>query len=97
GSDGDDALLIDAFAQYNWSNSFDGFIGVGLGAWITDNDSDLDSDDSDIDLLVNIGARVYGEADDFNISVFLEARNALDELSDLDQYGRYGIGLRFQL
>ncbi|WP_339138669.1 MAG: hypothetical protein WGN25_10090 [Candidatus Electrothrix sp. GW3-4] len=96
GSDGDDALLLDVFAQYNWSGAFDGFIGLGFGAWITDNDSDLDSDDSDLDFLANIGARVYGDPDGFNISVFLEARNAVDELSDMDQYGRYGIGLRFQ-
>jgi hypothetical protein len=96
GDDGDDALLIDAFAQYNWSGAFDGFIGLGLGAWISAGDDDIDSEDTDIDLLVNIGARVYGDPDDFNISVFLEARNALDELSDMDQYGRYGIGLRCQ-
>ncbi|RWX52219.1 hypothetical protein VU01_102810, partial [Candidatus Electrothrix marina] len=76
--------------------AFDGFIGLGFGAWITDNDSDLDSDDSDIDFLANIGARVYGAPDDLNASIFLEARNAVDELSDFDQYGRYGIGLRFQ-
>ncbi|MCW5209035.1 hypothetical protein VU10_02305, partial [Desulfobulbus sp. US1] len=96
GSDGDDALLIDLFAQYNWSGAFDGFIGLGLGAWISAGDDDLDSEDTDIDILANIGARVYGHRDDFNISVFLEARNAVDELSDMDQYGRFGIGLRFQ-
>jgi hypothetical protein len=96
GSDGDDALLMDVFAQYNWSGTFDGFIGLGFGGWITDNDSNLDSDDSDLDFLANIGARVYGDQDDFNVSVFLEARNAVDELSDIDQYGRFGIGLRFQ-
>ncbi|XCN71512.1 MAG: hypothetical protein Q3M24_14455 [Candidatus Electrothrix aestuarii] len=96
GSDGDDALLIDVFAQYNWSGAFDGFVGLGLGGWITDNDSDLDSDDSDLDVLANIGARVYGDPNAFNISVFLEARSAVDEMSDIDQYGRFGIGLRFQ-
>jgi hypothetical protein len=96
GSDGDDALLIDVIAQYNWSKAFDGFVGLGLGAWITDNNNDLDSDDSDIDLITNIGARVYGKSDDFNVSVFLEARNAVDELSDISQYGRFGAGLRFQ-
>jgi hypothetical protein len=93
GSDGDDALLIDLFAQYNWSG---GFIGLGLGAWISDGNDDLDSEDTDLDILANIGARVYGDPDKFNISIFLEARNAVDELSDIDQYGRFGIGLRFQ-
>jgi len=97
GEDGDDALLVDVFAQYNWHGAFDGFIGLGLGGWITDNDSNLDSADTDLDFLANIGARVYGSPDDFNISVFLEARNAVDEMSDISEYGRFGIGLRFQL
>lgn len=97
GSDGDDALLLDTFVQYNWSDSFDGFIGLGFGVWMTDNDSDLDSDDTDLDFLANIGAQVYSDPnDDFSISVFLEARNAIDELSDMSKYGRFGIGLRFQ-
>jgi len=97
GSDGADALLVDVFAQYNWSQGFDGFIGLGLGGWISDGDDDLDSEDTDIDILANIGARVYGDPDEFNISIFLEARNAVDELDSISQYGRFGIGLRFQL
>ncbi|XOF34506.1 MAG: hypothetical protein ACL93V_04225 [Candidatus Electrothrix sp. YB6] len=96
GSDGDDALLVDLFAQYNWSESFDGFLGIGLGTWISSGDDDSDSEDTDIDFLANIGARVYGDPDDFNISVFLEARNAVDELDSISEYGRFGIGLRFQ-
>ncbi|MCI5121916.1 MAG: hypothetical protein D3908_12130 [Candidatus Electrothrix sp. AUS4] len=96
GSDGDDALLVDVFAQYNWSGAFDGFIGLGLGGWISAGDDDIDSEDTDLDILANIGARVYGDPNDFNISVFLEARSAVDEMSDIDQYGRFGIGLRFQ-
>lgn len=96
GSDGDDALLIDALAQYNWSGAFDGFIGLGLGGWISSGDDDLDSEDTDLDILANIGARVYGDPDAFNASVFLEARNAVDELSDMSKYGRFGAGIRFQ-
>jgi hypothetical protein len=96
GSDGDDALLIDLFAQYNWSESFDGFLGIGVGTWISSGDDNPDSEDTDIDFLANIGARVYGDPDDFNISVFLEARNAFDELDSISEYGRFGIGLRFQ-
>ncbi|MCI5225000.1 MAG: hypothetical protein D3924_20610, partial [Candidatus Electrothrix sp. AR4] len=97
GSEGDDALLIDAFVQYNWSQGFDGFIGLGLGGWISAGDDEIESEDTDLDILANIGARVYGDPDDFNISLFLEARNAVDELDTYDQHGRYGIGLRFQL
>jgi hypothetical protein len=97
GCDGDDALLLDAFVQYNWSQGFDGFIGLGLGGWISAGDDDIASEDTDLDILANIGARVYGDPEDFNISLFLEARNAVDELDSISQYGRFGIGLRFQL
>lgn len=96
GSDGASALLLDGIAQYNFSDSFDGFVGIGLGAWISAGDEDFDDQDSDLDILLNAGARVYGEPDKFNASVFLEARSAIDELSDISNYGRLGIGIRFQ-
>jgi hypothetical protein len=96
GSDGASAFLIDGIAQYNVSDPFDGFIGLGLGAWISTGDHDIDSEDTDLDILANIGARIYGDPDALNASVFLEARNAVDELSDISQYGRFGIGLRVQ-
>ncbi|MCI5190118.1 MAG: hypothetical protein D3905_10085, partial [Candidatus Electrothrix sp. AS4_5] len=94
--DGASALLLDGIAQYNFSDPFDGFVGLGLGAWISAGDEDFDDQDSDLDILLNVGARVYGEPDKFNASVFLEARNAIDELSDISDYGRFGIGIRFQ-
>ncbi|MCW5211832.1 hypothetical protein VU04_02855 [Desulfobulbus sp. TB] len=96
GSDGASALLLDGIAQYNFSDAFDGFVGIGLGAWISAGDEDFDDQDSDLDILLNAGARVYGEPDKFNASVFLEARSAIDELSDISDYGRVGIGIRFQ-
>ncbi|MCI5180008.1 MAG: hypothetical protein D3911_11945 [Candidatus Electrothrix sp. AW3_4] len=93
---GASALLLDGIAQYNFSDSFDGFVGIGLGAWISAGDDDIETEDSDLDILLNVGARVYGEPDKFNASVFLEARNAVDELGDISNCGRFGIGLRFQ-
>ncbi|MCI5118397.1 MAG: hypothetical protein D3913_10660 [Candidatus Electrothrix sp. LOE1_4_5] len=95
---GASALLLDGIAQYNFSDPFDGFVGLGLGAWISAGNDYVapKSQDSDLDILVNAGARVYGEPDKFNASVFLEARSAIDELSDISDYGRFGIGIRFQ-
>ncbi len=95
----EDALLADAFAQYNWSYaSVDGFAGLGLGYWMsTGGETSNDAQDSGIDILANVGARVYGAPEGFNISVFLEARNAVDELGSIGNLGRFGIGIRFQL
>ncbi len=93
GADGKSAALFDFLAQYSWSHVF---AGVGLGAWITSGDDDLDTEDTDIDIIANIGARIYGEPDAFNTSLFLEARSGIDELSDFSKYGRVGVGLRFR-
>ncbi len=94
GADGKSAVLIDMLAQYNWSSVF---IGVGLGAWITSGDSDVPSENSEVDVIGNIGVRVLGEPDQFNTSLFLEARSGLEEFGDLKDYGRFGAGLRFSL
>jgi hypothetical protein len=97
GDDGDHALLVDVIGQYNWqAGDINGFAGLGLGGWITFGDGDNDSEDTDLDLIANVGARVYGEPNDFNTSVFLEVRSAIDEIDDLTDYGRFGAGVRFQ-
>jgi hypothetical protein len=108
GSDGDSALLLDVIAQYNWLQSFDswsfsqynwslptlrGFTGLGLGGWFTSGDVEDDSEDSDLDIIANIGVRLPHNPD---ISVFLEMRNAVDELDSISEYGRFGAGVRFQ-
>jgi len=97
GDDGDDALLLDVIAQYNWqAGDLNGFAGLGLGGWITSGDVDDDSGDTDIDIIANVGARVYGDPKAFNASVFLEMRSAVDEFDGLAEYGRFGAGVRFQ-
>ncbi|MCW5198748.1 hypothetical protein VU06_03255 [Desulfobulbus sp. F3] len=97
GDDGDDALLLDVFANYNWkAGNVDGWVGLGLGGWITSGDVDDDSGDTDIDVMANVGARVYGDPQAFNISAFLEIRSAVDEFDGLSEYGRFGAGLRFK-
>ena len=108
GSDGDSAFLLDVIAQYDWLQSFDswsfshyrlslptlrGFTGLGLGGWFTSGDVENDSEDSDLDIIANIGVKLPNNPD---ISVFLEMRNAIDELDDISEYGRFGAGVRFR-
>ena len=93
GDDGEDAFLIDAIVNYHWSQMF---AGAGLGGWITSGDDDNPSENSQVDLIVELGARVYGEPETSNISLFIEGRMAPDELDDISKYGRFGIGARFR-
>lgn len=96
GIDGDDALLIDLLGEYSFGSRY--FIDFGIGGWITDGDDDIDAEDTQLDVIAGIGARVYGEPESFNASVFLEARSGIDELSssDIIDYGRFGLGVRFK-
>lgn len=92
GEDGDDAFIADVFANYRFSRFF---VALGLGAWVSAGDDDLDSEDTDLDVILNLGARLFGEPDGFNTSLFVEVRSAVDEMDDFDLYGRVGGGLRF--
>ncbi|WP_028581056.1 hypothetical protein [Desulfogranum japonicum] len=93
GDDGETAFLVDVIANYSWNPVF---VGFGLGGWISTGDNDLDTEDTDLDLILNVGSRIYGEPDEFNISLFLEGRAAVDELDDLEKYSRIGVGARFR-
>ncbi|MEE4240107.1 MAG: hypothetical protein V2I36_01480 [Desulfopila sp.] len=93
GADGDHAFVADVFANYSISRFY---LSFGVGAWLSSGDDDIKTEDDDFDLIVNVGARVFGEEDAFNTSVFLEARSGVDELDDFDLYGRVGAGLRFR-
>jgi hypothetical protein len=92
GADDTDAFLVDFLLQYHLSRSFGSFIGLGLGGWIP---ADGD-EDTNLDLIANIGARIAGEPDTFNTSLFLEARNDVDELDNLSDVIAVGAGLRFR-
>lgn len=100
GTDGDDAILVDFLLQYDWFRFMFGnqwssaFIGVGMGGWITSGDDTLEAEDTDVDVIANIGARIYGQPETFNASLFFEARSAVDEFDALGEYGRFGAGLR---
>jgi hypothetical protein len=80
--------------EYSFGSRY--FIDLGLGAWITDGDDDLPTENSQVDLVAGVGARVYGEPEDFNASLFVELRSAFDELDEMDEYGRFGAGVRFR-
>lgn len=98
GIDGESALLLDLIGEYSFAERF--FVDLGIGGWISDEDLDSDDDpraeDSQLDLIAGFGARVYGEPEEFNASLFFEMRSAFDELGQLYDYGRFGVGVRFR-
>ncbi len=93
GIDGESAFIADILGEYSFSRFF---VDLGVGGWITDGDDDIDAEDSQLDLIAAFGARVFGEPDAFNGSVFFEVRSGVDELDGLIDYGRFGLGMRFR-
>lgn len=93
GLDGKSAVLIDGLGEYHWSSYF---VNLGVGGWLTDGDSNNDAENSQLDLIASAGARVYGEPDAFNASLFIEVRSGVDEIGDLVDYGRFGLGVRLR-
>jgi hypothetical protein len=98
GKQGDDAFSADLLVQYHFSRYF---VGGGIGWWNMDDESyDLHQrevlDGNNIDLILQAGARVYGEADAFNVSLFGEARTFADSLDELDIGSRFTAGLLFR-
>jgi hypothetical protein len=93
GADGKSAFMADLLGEYSFSRYF---IDFGIGGWLTDGDDDNDAEDSQLDLIAAFGARVYGEPESFNASLFVEVRSAVDELDQLYDYGRFGLGVRFR-
>jgi hypothetical protein len=93
GDDGVSAFLVDFLGEYSFSRYY---IDFGLGGWITDGDDDLETENSQLDLVAGFGARVYGEPEEFNASLFVEVRAATDELDDFVDFGRFGFGVRLK-
>ncbi|MCI5159936.1 MAG: hypothetical protein D3906_16215 [Candidatus Electrothrix sp. AUS1_2] len=71
------------------------FLGFGLGGWMSDGDDDIDSEDSDVDIIAQVGAQIFNYQE-FNTSLFFEARSGIDEMDNMSRYGRFGLGLRFR-
>lgn len=93
GTDGKSAFMADLLGEYSFSRYF---VDFGIGGWLTDGDDDNDAEDSQLDLIAAFGARVYGEPESFNASLFVEVRSGVDELDRLYDYGRFGLGVRFR-
>jgi len=95
--EGRSAFLADVLGEFKFGDRY--FFDLGLGGWFTDGDDDVKTDNSEIDVISAIGARIFGDPDVFNISLFLEGRAGLSEATsydDLSSYGRWGGGLRFR-
>lgn len=93
GRDGASAFIADLLAEYSFSRYY---VDLGVGAWLTNGDDDLEGEDSQLDMIAGFGARVYGEPESFNASVFVEVRSAFDEMDEFADYGRFGVGVRFR-
>ena len=86
GEDDTDSFMVDLTANLHRQRMF---YGAGVGFWTS-------STDDRLDLIVNAGYRFYGEADQFNVAVFVEGRAAFEQFDELSDYARVGAGLRFQ-
>lgn len=86
GSENESSFVADLTLNYHFLDRM--WVGAGVGYW--------SGQDGQLDVIANLGCRVYGPADGFNASLFVEARSATDEFEELGSTGRYGAGLRFR-
>lgn len=101
GDAGADAFLLDFLVQYNFFQcSTNGgtwspfFMGLGIGAWMTNGEDEVPSEDSQADFIAELGLRLFGNPTTTSAALFMEGRVATDELDELNDYGRIGGGLR---
>ena len=80
------AHTADALLDYHWLGGFS--FGLGAGYW--------SGNDGQVDLLADAGLLVAGDPDKSNTSIFLEARLPFDELGNVNDFVRFGLGLRFR-
>ncbi len=86
GDDDTDSFMADLTANYHFDRMY---FGGGMGFWHS-------SRKDRADMIVNAGYRIYGEAYQRNLSLFVEGRIGVEDLNDFNDYVRYGAGLRFQ-
>lgn len=91
--DGASAFTMDLLANYRWN---DFFIGAGAGAWFTTGNEGRHPENNKVDAIINAGYRFWGEDNDMNAELYVEARSAFDEFDDYDKYGRVSGGIRFR-
>jgi hypothetical protein len=86
GKDGGSAFIADAILDYHWWNRMS--FGVGAGFW--------SGNGGQMDLIANLGFLVYEKPNSFNTTLFLEARSKIDQLNNMHDQGRFGLGVRFR-
>jgi hypothetical protein len=86
GNDGGSAFTADVLLDFHWMGNFE--LGAGVGYW--------SGNDGQLDLIADAGYLVAGTPDGGNTSLFLEARLPADELDNVEEFGRVGLGLRFR-
>lgn len=86
GDDSASALALDILLLYHVGDRF--YMGLGAGYWYSDKEED------GVDLIANLGVRVAGEPDSTHVSIYLEARSAVDQFDELWEKGRFGGGFR---
>jgi hypothetical protein len=86
GNDGGSAFIADAIMDYHWWNRLS--FGVGAGFW--------SGNGGQMDLIANLGFLVYEKPNSFNTTLFLEARSKIDEMNNMHDQGRFGLGIRFR-
>jgi len=86
GNDGGSAFTADLMLDYHWAgrSSF----GLGAGFW--------SGNDGQVDLIADYGYLLFSRPDGRSTSLLVEARLPVDELGNVNEYGRFGLGLRFR-
>ncbi len=86
GKDGGSAFIADALLDYHWLGGLS--VGLGAGYW--------SGNDGQVDLIADVGFLLGSRPDGRNCSLFIEARLPTDELDNPNDFGRFGLGLRFR-
>ena len=86
GKDGESAFIADAILDYHWWNRMS--FGAGAGFW--------SGNGGQVDLIANLGFLVYEKPNSFNSTLFLEARSKINEMGNMHDQGRFGLGIRFR-
>lgn len=86
GDDDTDSIMADLTANYHYHRMY---LGAGIGFWHS-------SMKDRADLILNAGYRILGEANQRNLSLFVEGRLGVEDFNDFNDYVRYGGGLRYQ-
>jgi hypothetical protein len=86
GDDGGSAFVADAILEYRWTRVS---VGFGGGYW--------SADGGQLDLIADLGFRLGEDANTFlgKSTLFLELRSAVDEMDQMRDRGRLGLGLRY--